>query len=894
MSCELAQFLNISQDRAAAALRRSGGNRQVAIECIFADAACTSVTTTRAAQVAETHTALHLSEVSSMGSCLTSISSISVHESRAAAAADTHIFGQKRRRVSAQAAQVPAQFCLKDNSADPAHPNPPHFKQYALREEQRRSLHFMVTRERSGRPWETTRKKVKIGACGGVLGDRMGYGKTATTIALVAAEQQRRVPLNPEPDQYVSSRATLILIPSHLLRQWVDEFKKFLGSDLGGLQLVQVSHVAALKELTFRRLMSADIVLATYKVSMQDDKYKRRVGLLAGIVDPQTTRFIPIAPDDHRFPDKLKDGRINYSTADKLEALRCCQLSKSRGRHLLDEKFPVLEAFYWRRLVMDEFHESELWGVAQRDNIKFIRSHYRWGLSGTPPVGDTDSIRKVAALLGAELGVNEEQSFLDHYVRQNTPKDIVPLVERCIEVHLTAPEQLLYRQECWDVRLLTPESEQDVMDVPQEFRERLLQKCTHFCFADGVSSACGAFNHIRAQKEEEVCRLEAQLCMDSARLQLLETIDIGDEPNGVRRALDSKTQPSVELRQSIHKALETAHGGWLAAKVLPKPCSDSVILEQPVPSTAYVQPDHTRRLLVNKLLLLHQRSKLGRPLGGPYAEAAAVQEKALAKLLEMLDDAQGSLAFFSSQLRALEGEGAERSCSICMAEDVPLTELSITVCAHVFHLSCLRDWLNVQKCCPLCRRAPLTLRDVSILPSELAREQPHPGEDDWTCCPLQQRYGTKIQKMVATFQQVRREDPGAKVLVFSQWDCLLDKVAEALRAYGIRSLQLKSRHEADVLEEFQQDRTPAAVPILLLSLQNAASGANLTAANHVFLVSPMCTENLATAISYEKQAIARVRRCGQEKERVYVWRFISMGTIEEHITRRHQREAQMC
>ena len=71
--------------------------------------------------------------------------------------------------------------------------------------------------------------------------------------------------------------------------------------------------------------------------------------------------------------------------------------------------------------------------------------------------------------------------------------------------------------------------------------------------------------------------------------------------------------------------------------------------------------------------------------------------------------------------------------------------------------------------------------------------------------------------------------------------------------------------------------------VLLLSLEHAASGTNLTAANHVIFVHPMNAETLSTAVAYERQALARVRRVGQERDEVHVWRFIAKDTVEEYM-----------
>ena len=61
---------------------------------------------------------------------------------------------------------------------------------------------------------------------------------------------------------------------------------------------------------------------------------------------------------------------------------------------------PVLfEAFWWRRMVLDEFHETESWKRSTREVLKSIGATYRWGLSGAPPLSNVDSILEVAELL---------------------------------------------------------------------------------------------------------------------------------------------------------------------------------------------------------------------------------------------------------------------------------------------------------------------------------------------------------------------------------------------------------------------------------------------------------------------------------------------------------------
>ena len=69
--------------------------------------------------------------------------------------------------------------------------------------------------------------------------------------------------------------------------------------------------------------------------------------------------------------------------------------------------------------------------------------------------------------------------------------------------------------------------------------------------------------------------------------------------------------------------------------------------------------------------------------------------------------------------------------------------------------------------------------------------------------------------------------------------------------------------------------------VIMLSLQNSASGTNLTEATHIFFVEPInaCKEEVN---AIEGQALARACRLGQ-KQKVEVYRVLIENTIEEEI-----------
>src|SRR4051794_23624770 len=54
---------------------------------------------------------------------------------------------------------------------------------------------------------------------------------------------------------------------------------------------------------------------------------------------------------------------------------------------------------------------------------------------------------------------------------------------------------------------------------------------------------------------------------------------------------------------------------------------------------------------------------------------------------------------------AVEVDGMNRSqeCSVCLAAFAPESQKRKLDCGHVFHLNCIKQWLNIKPTCPNCR-----------------------------------------------------------------------------------------------------------------------------------------------------------------------------------------------
>ena len=121
-----------------------------------------------------------------------------------------------------------------------------------------------------------------------------------------------------------------------------------------------------------------------------------------------------------------------------------------------------------------------------------------------------------------------------------------------------------------------------------------------------------------------------------------------------------------------------------------------------------------------------------------------------------------------------------------------------------------------------------------------------------------------------------------RALVFVQFPGLMKKVAEAFDAHKVQYLEIKgsASQKSKNLETFQNVSVERV--LLLNVMDESASGANLTGANHAIFLSPLLTSTQEIYTACETQAIGRLRRFGQTKL-VHIWRFFSRNTIDIEI-----------
>lgn len=116
--------------------------------------------------------------------------------------------------------------------------------------------------------------------------------------------------------------------------------------------------------------------------------------------------------------------------------------------------FPILELFYFRRIIFDELHE-----LVENSTLKWLRAEHFWGLTATPLISSCRYVSFMAELLRVDVAgpgrhALQDQDlvlrhncsrFLDACVRQNSaeiPK--IRLVQHLRLVKHTPQERALY------------------------------------------------------------------------------------------------------------------------------------------------------------------------------------------------------------------------------------------------------------------------------------------------------------------------------------------------------------------------------------------------------------------------------------------------------------------
>lgn len=98
----------------------------------------------------------------------------------------------------------------------------------------------------------------------------MGLGKTLTMISLIVSNPQTLADMKKikTPFRYIS-RATLVVVPNHLAKQWEEEVKKFVSTKL---KVIVITTILQHRKYSYQHFCMADIIIVSTQF-LKNNKY---------------------------------------------------------------------------------------------------------------------------------------------------------------------------------------------------------------------------------------------------------------------------------------------------------------------------------------------------------------------------------------------------------------------------------------------------------------------------------------------------------------------------------------------------------------------------------------------------------------------------------------------
>ncbi|KAI6164579.1 hypothetical protein EDD17DRAFT_1561310 [Pisolithus thermaeus] len=533
-------------------------------------------------------------------------------------------------------------------------------------------------------------------------------------------------------------------------------------------------------------------------------------------------------------------------------------------RNWAEMRSPPLEVFHFARVVVDEYTYL---GGKVHSMVTKLTADRRWVLSGTPPTHDFGSVKTIAAHLNIHLGIDDDgeghsamikkrireqtkveafhsfrevhtqewhahrhrlgQVFLDMFVRQNIAEiDEIPCTYHIQKVILPAAERAIYLE----LEHHLQKRLNNALGESKTAEEALLKRCSHFDLdvkdKENAMKACEIIVQDRTKQLENQEKKIGKLTEES----------MFQEYARVSRLEGVGDQEATDMIRSLldEAAVPVLSPNHFANKNKGK--DDNI--SNSVKDLIWEHREHT-----------HNIRKLTKELVGRVR----------------------SLRYFTvvRDLQRQRDTPPKVPCPGCKRDEVPMGEVAVlSSCGHMGCMTCVKRSADREEI-------------LNIVKGETL------GVDDEARDGRGRHYGRKLEMVI---DLIKNKIPKAeRVLIFVQFPDLMMKVANALKVHKIKFLEIQgsATQKSKNLEKYQNDSEER---VLLLNLMDeSASGANLTSANHAIFLSPLLAPTQEIYDACETQAVGRLRRYGQLKH-VNIWRFLTLDTIDVEIHEQRTKE----
>ncbi|KAJ3371529.1 hypothetical protein GGF31_003138 [Allomyces arbusculus] len=750
--------------------------------------------------------------------------------------------------------------------------------------------------------------------CRGALEvSKMGSGKTIMALSLVAANPFKSVrgivwDNSQDKDRYLISRATLVVVRSDLVSQWVAEAQKALPP---GAKIVQLATIRDYREVSWDDVLLADVVIVSLSF-LQNKNYQDRVTKVA----KTSGRYcLPLDvykmhADQDMWPDRYRRWKqwsqetlsgAARAVNDRIDSYIAELRERGRARFGPEKNKVILERVYWHRLVIDECHELSHVMGARSHHVNYnlrvaetllfsLKTRFRLGLTGTPPINHVANVVALAEVVGVRnlpTTAVDAQAFLNSHVRRNNPElEVPPVHYRTNWVNLTPAE----------VGLMASHQLHSV-------RSRLMM-CNHHQINDLVTAITGT----TATSVDEV----AARVQTARQDKMMSLVARGRRTQNELASLVVRMEDLIELVPADQLAdLPVTIGLTITnddrIEVAGQDVRERLVRYVTIPNDGAGNGED----VMDEPVELPEAVDLSR-VKNLTADARATARRIVAlcgdliEIQEQLRHVTAQFRFMSTVLDAIR-DAEDQACPVCMEDINPVDPIVITKCAHVYCDACAQILLaQPRRMCAMCRGELDGPGATTRMMIERKRNQEGDGdqamdgdaqdgddedeEEDEDGVDLA-KYGSKIKALVYFVRRVLREDPTAKLILFSQFHLLTALMSQAFSEFGIGNVKLMGGNVITKRRAVTLFRNDPDMKILFLSAEDSVSGLQLTEANHVVIVHPFLGASEAMARAYELQGIARAVRAGQKRE-VTITRFVTRGTIEEELTARRSDVAQ--
>jgi SNF2 family DNA or RNA helicase len=703
---------------------------------------------------------------------------------------------------------------------------------------------------------------------GGMLIDVVGTGKTLSAIISCVKNPVKKIKYLRHGR--INSKATLIICPSQVAKQWAREIKRFINPKKIELTVYTVLGKLDLDKLSYQDLLEADFVITSQSFWNNEN-------------------FLKTWLSNVYKKTYLNSIEYNFKTVNDILNNKRKELYDNPKK--LENKVPILLIIDWYRIIIDEIHEpftdSKL--LFLKRIINHLNAKYKWGLSGTP-FDKGNCINDMVQFVTIDNKKNTQNTqinndiyncnkiynhlttnFFSRHINDNG-SGLKKLTEKIIWLNFSKTESMIY-----NAFIANP--------TIDKYGIEARQLCCHPQLVEqlngGVFDACKTMSDM-----ENVMIIHYKNKYDKSKEKISDKKEQIKNNKNYLIGLTYRQQKRFLKKLGYNVIIK--YPDWYEGDNDNDSDNDSDSDDDD--KEKIIVSEDTQKKVINIVKHLWHERAIGIDQTTELIKKEEIELKNLEiimngekisydffkNMLDKIKDAQENKldkddSDYDSELEEEDGE----MCSICKTIIDPC-RIGMVLCGHTFHYECIMKIISNSKKCPLCSK--VINKDSVFLISHEKEEYNTKGEMIGKS-GLVDLLGTKLANMICYLMSI--ED---SVIIFSQWDGLLRKVGNILNQFGIPNRFCKGNvHMRDkAIRDFMDSKDIRAI---MLSSKSTASGANMTKATKILFLDPIFgTPEYIT--NTEWQAIGRAYRMGQEND-VEIVRFITNNTVEEDIYKKN-------